>query len=400
MQKNIVFASVVSEISQSDIYMTVKARLFETPKANLNGVAVTSAFLDEIVENEDKYVGLPLCADVKNLMSGKYDRLGHLYDARTGEFHSTQIGSFYKFEKEEFKGGAYCVGYARVMKRYKKVCKAIAELFSEGALKFSFEVLCGEYTVQEDGTTLIDASDNNYLEGAAIVSFPACEDAVALDLVAEVTGIEDDMKRGEQEMLDQNETITAEETEQVAEVTEFVETAAEEQPVEQTAEENHEEVTAEEEVSAETEEQVSACDDTDDDHDDHENAEENTETAQVYQTERTEVTVSTDTYDSDTGESTTVVDAHTEIVHTTVPGEGGAIAAEETPSLAQVVAELSETVKQLKEQIASLQATHTVAESIPDHGNDINPFMGEINAQDDWRSLLEKEEPKDYHDLL
>ena len=38
-------ASVVSEIEQSDLYLTVKARLFETPGANLNGVRVTPAFL-------------------------------------------------------------------------------------------------------------------------------------------------------------------------------------------------------------------------------------------------------------------------------------------------------------------------------------------------------------------
>jgi len=45
------FASVISEIQQSDIYLTVKARLFETPGANLNGVRVTPAFLSEIVEH-------------------------------------------------------------------------------------------------------------------------------------------------------------------------------------------------------------------------------------------------------------------------------------------------------------------------------------------------------------
>ena len=201
MERNICFASVVSEIQQSDIYMTVKARLFETPKANLNGARVTAAFIDEIVNNEDKYVGLPLCADAKSLADRKYGHLGHLYDAETGEFHSTQIGSFYKFEKEEFEGGAYLVGYARILKRNKEICSAIAELFSRGDLKFSFEITCGSYEKLEDGTIMIDASDNNYLEGVAVVSCPACEDAVALDLVAE--------SEGEQEM--ENEKLVAEE---------------------------------------------------------------------------------------------------------------------------------------------------------------------------------------------
>ena len=86
MNKHFCFASVISEIQQSDMFMTVKARIFETPKANLNGVRVTPAFLSEIVENEERYVGLPLYADVRALKSGNYNRLGHLYDTRTGEF--------------------------------------------------------------------------------------------------------------------------------------------------------------------------------------------------------------------------------------------------------------------------------------------------------------------------
>lgn len=81
------------------------------------------------------------------------------------------------------------VGYARVLKRNKKVCKAIGELFAEGALKFSFEISCGTYETLEDDTILIDAADNNFIEGMCIVSFPACPEAVALELVAEINGI-------------------------------------------------------------------------------------------------------------------------------------------------------------------------------------------------------------------
>lgn len=54
------FASVVSELQQSDIYLTIKTRMFEAPKANLNGCRVTMAFLDEIIANEDRYIALPL----------------------------------------------------------------------------------------------------------------------------------------------------------------------------------------------------------------------------------------------------------------------------------------------------------------------------------------------------
>lgn len=126
--KHTCFASVVSisEIQQSEIYMTVKAVMFETPGANLNGVRVTAAFLDEIIANEDKYVGIPLYADARNLAMGNYEHLGHLYDAKTGEFHSTQIGSFYKYEKIQTAEGFALVGYARIMKRNMAICKAIA----------------------------------------------------------------------------------------------------------------------------------------------------------------------------------------------------------------------------------------------------------------------------------
>jgi hypothetical protein len=138
VMSKLVFASVISEIQQSDVFMTVKARICEAPAANLNGARVTEAFIDEIVGN-DKYVGLPLYADVKALTNGDYNRLGHLYDVRTGEFHSTQIGSFYKFEKQSIQNGCALIGYARIPKRNKKLSKAISELFADGALKFSFE---------------------------------------------------------------------------------------------------------------------------------------------------------------------------------------------------------------------------------------------------------------------
>ena len=183
------FASVVSELQQSDVYLTLKARLFKAPDANLNGARVTLAFLNEIVENQSKYIGLPLYADVKNLANGNYKRLGHLYDPNTGEFHSTQIGSFYKFEKEICGESAYLIGYARVPKRNKAIANAIGELFTNGSLKFSFEIMCGNYKQLSDGTIEIDVGDNNQMEGEAIVSLPACEDAVALELVAECNSI-------------------------------------------------------------------------------------------------------------------------------------------------------------------------------------------------------------------
>ena len=192
MQEPIVnrFVAAASEIASSDLYMTVKATMFTSPSANLNGVRCTAAFIDEIVEHQEKYIGLPLCADMTKLENGLYRNLGHCYNSRTGTFSSTMIGSFYKFEKAALsEDETALIGYARILKRNKKVCRAISELFAEGNLKFSFEITCGEYEKMDDGTIRIDASERNYLEGMAIVSMPACPDAVALELVAEITGI-------------------------------------------------------------------------------------------------------------------------------------------------------------------------------------------------------------------
>lgn len=75
------FIASVDNISQSELYLTVKARLFTTPNANLNGCRCTEAFLDEIVANQDKYIGLPLSADVRNLCDGNYEKLGHMYNS-------------------------------------------------------------------------------------------------------------------------------------------------------------------------------------------------------------------------------------------------------------------------------------------------------------------------------
>lgn len=378
------FASVVSELQQSDIYMTVKARIFETPKANLNGARVTLAFLNEIVENEEKYIGLPLVADVKALANGRYDHLGHLYDARTGQFHTTQIGSFYKFEKEDFEGGSYLIGYARVMKRNKAVCKAIAELFADGALKFSFEIACGQCQELEDGTILIDASENNFLEGAAIVTFPACEDAVALELVAECDRIADDLRKGENEMTDVNTPA---------------EVIAEEEPVAETTEtENVQETAEEEDASCKKEE----------------NAE---ETAAVYVTERHEERSTVDAYDDQTHEAVVqTVTVETTVSHVedeaelvvaadgdspTDPDAGDDDAGEETeeemPNEAdepekktaeELIAELTEKIDALSKEVAELKAQPVLVASNEKAEEAINPFIGSIEQKSSY-SLLE-----------
>ena len=425
MNKHICFASVISEIQQSDIFMTVKTRIFETPKANLNGVRVTPAFLDEIVENSEKYVSLPLYADIRALKSGNYNRLGHLYDARTGEFHSTQIGSFYQFEKEDFEGGSYLIGYARIPKRDKKLSKAIAELFADDSLKVSFEIACGDCKELEDGTTLIDASENNYLEGTAIVTFPACEDAVALEFVAQREA--DDTRKGDEEM--------AEVEKLVAEETEATEPAIAEETVEtvETAE------TEEAEKASENvaEEESAAC-------------KKDKENAEVYVHEVSVEEHRTYAHDSETGKDVSQVvrvetsvgqpvegslveeaDGSIQIAEgdgdtpSDTPAESGTEESGETgtedPANGQVtddpaadedlpvvedtkkktaeelIAELAETVSNLKAEIETLKERKTLTASA--EKLELNPFMGSINTEKKY-SLLEKAEPNTTYSLL
>lgn len=422
----ITFASVISEIQQSDVFMTVKARICEAPEANLNGARVTEAFIDEIVGNETRYVGLPLYADKKALISGSYNRLGHLYDEKTGEFHSTQIGSFYKFEKQVNGESCALIGYARIPKRNKKLSKAISELFADGALKFSFELAVGEYEELDDNTILIDASENNYLEGTAIVTYPACEDAVALELVAQKA---DEAKGGESEMAEVENKAEVVETEAAQpEVAEVEETKEEPSEVDAACKEKKEK--AEEETA-----EVVVREFHDESH-----------TQVAFDTEsgkevRQTVTISTESTNVTDGELVESVDgvhvAEAEIAEadgdtpadppagdpptgdntgdsTTgdTPGkdeEGGedeeetvedppVINVEQKKTAEQMIAELMEMVNSLKSEIAELKEQKVNAEA-KQVTAEINPFMGEISAKGKY-SLLEKEPKRTSYSLL
>lgn len=430
----LIFASVISEIQQSDVFMTVKARICEAPQANLNGARVTEAFIDEIVSNVERYVGLPLYADKKALISGEYTRLGHLYDAKTGEFHSTQVGSFYKFEKQPIDGGCALVGYARIPKRNKKLSKAISSLFADGALKFSFELSVGEYEELDDDTILIDASENNYLEGTAIVTYPACEEAVALELVAQKA---DETRKGDEEMAEvqtQAEVIETEAVEQLAE-------EAKEVASEPAQEVTTDEVVAEEETACkdkENSEDETACKDKE--NSEEEDAackkEKGEETAAVVVREYHEQRDTQCAYDTESGKEvcqTVTVETHsTNVSEGTLveavdgvhvaenviaePGEGDTDATDnETPAedlaetpvetpvaeaedevevvnvednkktAEQMIAELLEVVNGLKSEIAELKEAKKATVTA-----EVNPFMGTISSTGKY-SLLQKE---------
>ena len=422
----LVFASVISEIQQSDVFMTVKARICEAPEANLNGARVTEAFIDDIVGNEARYVGLPLYADVKALTNGNYNRLGHLYDTRTGEFHSTQIGSFYKFEKQKNGENCYLVGYARIPKRNKKLSRAISELFADSALKFSFELSVGEYEELEDETILIDASENNYLEGTAIVTYPACEDAVALELVAQKNT--DETRKGESEMAEVENKAEVVETEAAQPELAEEEKKVESEEVEAEKVEESEDETAACKKKEKAEEENASVVTHESHQESHTIVSYDTETGkEISQT----VTVETTSNSVEEGTLVETVDgvhvAETEIAEDDPPvgdsgnangantGNADANAGSDDNSSSdpapeevnqdsydpnkktaeQMIAELIETVNALKEEIAELK-TQKETKSVT---AEFNPFMGDINAKGKY-SLLEPDTAKTQYTLL
>ena len=174
---------LISELKSNRRYMSLSMRMFST-RENLNHVAVTEAFIDNIIANKADYICMPLCADVPKMKKKDYRGLTHLYDPKSGTFLADVIGGFYDFEKVSDEFGISLIGHARVNKRIEAVCSAIEELYANNALNFSFEISAGELR-EENGITIVDASDNNELTAMAVVSVPAYPESKALDLVAE-----------------------------------------------------------------------------------------------------------------------------------------------------------------------------------------------------------------------
>lgn len=352
-QQTFVASAAISEIQSSDIYLTVKARLFDL-KPNKNHMRVTEAFIDEIVGNEDKYIGIPLCADVRGLIDHR--KIGHMYDAATGKYYSSFIGSFYHFEKEEADGEKYLVGYARIMKRHADICAAVNELYRQGKLLFSFEISCRNYR-EEEGLIVIDADEQNFLEGAAIVSDPACPEAAALQLVAECL-------KGD-EPMDVKENLTAEKPEEI-------QAEAEKEQEEVTAEVKPETETTE--ATAETALALEDPSDKEQKPEDPEAREEPKEAANAACEEKQ-------------AEDKKEEDPEEEPKEENKPWE----------KTAEVVAKLEAAVEALQAEVTKLRAeaaesAKLTAEAHTDNG-EVNPFTAEINANSGY-TLLESVKPE------
>ena len=245
--------AMISEQDQLDpVFLRVHFKLMDNA-GNLNHEGASSAFISDLINRQEQFECLPVYVDMERLLAGDYDNLGHMYSKLTRQFGTTQFGSLTRFYSETNNDGVISLyAEARFPKRELDACKALVAMYEEGKLCVSVELRYNkEHTFRKDGVLFVDAHEDNALAGIAIVSNPACETAVALDMVAEkkaddspiVTDGEEPMNRGETDLKDEEkmtaeviedtETAVAEtqETEAVGEPTVVAETAvAEEDP--------------------------------------------------------------------------------------------------------------------------------------------------------------------------
>lgn len=181
----------------NDIYMEITMCIL-TNQANLNKARFTDDFIDGVVENQEKYIGIPLVASRYKLENGNYQSLSHELNRRTGELNTDIIGSFTSFWKEETDDGiSKLMGSAKIFKRYPNVCEAIQELYVEDSLRFSCEVLIAFYGDKEGDVRTIpysDGTDVNELFGSCVVTSPAEVMSKADLLIAEA--LEKDIVEG------------------------------------------------------------------------------------------------------------------------------------------------------------------------------------------------------------
>lgn len=213
----------IDEKRSSEIFLLITFKLFDN-RANRNNEGVTAAFITEILNHREKYVALPVYADVPALLDRDYANLGHRYNAKTGSFGTNQIGGLVDFTTAIGADGVVSLyAEARIPKRESEICERLEEMYVRGGLSVSFEVRYNPANVIEiDGARFVNAGDGNTLTGIAIVSVPACPDAVALDMVAETieaNEVKEEVQDNEEVKVSEAEVATAEVTEAEAEVT-------------------------------------------------------------------------------------------------------------------------------------------------------------------------------------
>jgi hypothetical protein len=198
---------IVLNSESNDIYIELTMCIL-TNQANLNKLQFTDDYINGVVENKDKFIGIPLQVNRTKLENGFYKTLDHELDKKTKLLKTDSIGSFVDFwsDIDEEDGSLLLMGLVRIHKRYPHVCDAVVELYESGDLEFSCEMLAYGYASTDDETGVRSVNYEfegqvNSLFGSAIVTHAAEKKSKATLLVAEA--LEQDLK----ETLEGGETV-------------------------------------------------------------------------------------------------------------------------------------------------------------------------------------------------
>lgn len=170
--------------NSNDIYMTLNICILSND-VNYNNAQFLDDFIDGVIENKETYIGIPFVVNREKLENAEYSELSH--ELKDGQLLTDQIGSFVDFWKEEIDDANCLMGSIRIMKRFPNTCKAIVELYNQGNLETSCEVMINAYKeITDDGIRKVHYNEGkNPLIGSAVVTSPAEYRAKATLLVAE-----------------------------------------------------------------------------------------------------------------------------------------------------------------------------------------------------------------------
>lgn len=160
-------------------YMTLDMIVCDS-NPNLNSQGVTKDF---IIANHQTLVDMPIQVDRFRIENGMYSSLTHRYEK--GELKTDSIGVITNtwYETDESTDVTTLYASAKIWKRYPKTCEAIAELYEQEDLKFSWELVGTE---KDESIETAEMFKNGYWIGHTLVSNPSYPIAKSTMLVAEL----------------------------------------------------------------------------------------------------------------------------------------------------------------------------------------------------------------------
>lgn len=178
---NIISNSKVVTLSEtSDKRALILEMIITDTNPNLNCDLTTYDF---IVANYQTLIDMPIQVDRFRLENGLYSSLTHR--AEKDGLKTDSVGVIYDayYTTDEDSGTTTLYAKAKIWKRYAATCNAIKELHDNGELKFSWEIVAEEVEKVDGINNIVDG----YWVGHCIVSNPSYPIATSTMLVAELT---------------------------------------------------------------------------------------------------------------------------------------------------------------------------------------------------------------------